>query len=141
MSKHFGSYIKSLRNHCNLSGSQLADRIGVSQSYVSLLESGRANPPSNVLLHEIAEALDAPLDDLFVAADRVPPGVNLSIAVKLYREFEACHPNPDSLVEPPRDDLFDIAARNAGYKNLGDFAKRAGSNKSARARLRALVTP
>lgn len=57
--KEFGAYLKELRILQNLSTHKLAELSGVSQSYISHVESGRKkNVPSPDILKKIAKPLD-----------------------------------------------------------------------------------
>ncbi len=49
--------IKKARTEANLSQQQLADKAGIKQAQVSMIESGKVNP-SIGMLHSIATALD-----------------------------------------------------------------------------------
>lgn len=64
----FGRRIQSAINELNLSQSQLAEQIGVSQSYVSNLISGRKAAPSQAVVCSLAMALNIPVADLCALA-------------------------------------------------------------------------
>jgi transcriptional regulator with XRE-family HTH domain len=59
-----GSRIKRFRIDKGMAPSELADKAGVSRSYISSLESGTERKPSAALLYEIANALGVPMSDL-----------------------------------------------------------------------------
>jgi transcriptional regulator with XRE-family HTH domain len=59
-----GSRIKRFRIEKEMAPSELADKAGVSRSYISSLESGLERKPSAALLYEIASALGVPMSDL-----------------------------------------------------------------------------
>ena len=44
---------------------EVADRVFISERYLSDLEHGVKSKPSAILLHDLALVLDTPLDDLF----------------------------------------------------------------------------
>ncbi len=50
----------------------MADKIGISHSYISKLENGIDPPPSNDILLRMAEALNANSDEILIAAGRMP---------------------------------------------------------------------
>lgn len=50
--------VKRLRESKDLTQVQLAKRVGVSQSYIAQLESGRKAGPSLAVLKRLAKALD-----------------------------------------------------------------------------------
>lgn len=62
-----GEYIRSLRSSGGLSQKELAERIGISPSMLSLVESDRRDPTIR-LLRDVARALEIPPVALFAAA-------------------------------------------------------------------------
>lgn len=67
---NIGHAIKLCRQQRKLTQTELADRVGVSTSYVSLLERGHRDDPSISSLEKIAKGLDIPITLLlFLAAD------------------------------------------------------------------------
>jgi transcriptional regulator with XRE-family HTH domain len=66
---HLGSAIKFCRNQRGLTQPELAERAGVSASYLSILERGKRDPSFSII-EKIARALDLPLSLLiFIATD------------------------------------------------------------------------
>ncbi|MEI3611203.1 helix-turn-helix domain-containing protein [Pseudogracilibacillus sp. SO30301A] len=55
----FGSYIKRLRLENNLSSRKLAERSGISQGYLSQLETGANKNPSPEIVKKLANGLNA----------------------------------------------------------------------------------
>jgi transcriptional regulator with XRE-family HTH domain len=53
-----GSMIKRLREVNNLTQAELAKKVGVTQSYIAQLESGRKTNPSLESLKKLAKVLD-----------------------------------------------------------------------------------
>ena len=53
-----GMVIKRIREERGLSMRMLGEKIGVSDSYISQIENGRANPPSGETLSKLLNALD-----------------------------------------------------------------------------------
>lgn len=52
----FGSKVRSLRKHYNLTQKQLADKLGLSAAYLSALEHGHRGRPSRELVHDMCAA-------------------------------------------------------------------------------------
>ncbi len=67
-----GEHLREARRARNLSLRTLAERLGVSPSLISQIETGRANPSVSTL-YAIAAELDVSLDELLFN-DRRPPG-------------------------------------------------------------------
>lgn len=59
-----GANIKSIRQHKNISQRKLAERAGISNTYLSDIEVGRTNP-SLKTLEKIAAALEMEIKELF----------------------------------------------------------------------------
>lgn len=62
--------VKKLRKSKGLSQSELADKLGVSRTTVTMWESGGQNPRAETVV-QLANALGCSIDELF---DRVPLG-------------------------------------------------------------------
>jgi DNA-binding NtrC family response regulator len=63
INKIIGSRLRDIRRDCDLTTQQLADRVGVTQSQISQIETGRS-AASVVTLYRIAHALDLSLSKL-----------------------------------------------------------------------------
>lgn len=75
--KEFGVYLKKLRENQSLSTHKLAELSGVSQSYISHVESGRKkNVPSTEILKKLAKPLGVSPLDLIEKAGHLP--INLT---------------------------------------------------------------
>ena len=76
----FPERLRSLRKQAQLSQRDLAERIGVDFTYLSKIENGRVEPPSEVVLKGIARELAAELsrnetelaDELITLAGKIP---------------------------------------------------------------------
>ena len=56
--------IKALRERKGLSQKALADRIGVSDAYITMLETGKRANPSLKILKKLAKALGVPVTEV-----------------------------------------------------------------------------
>jgi transcriptional regulator with XRE-family HTH domain len=56
--------IKTLREEKGLSQKALANRIGVSDAYITMLETGKRKNPSLDILKRLAKALGVPVTEL-----------------------------------------------------------------------------
>jgi putative transcriptional regulator len=63
--------IKEYRTHQNLTQEDLAKAVGVRRETIVFLEQGKYNP-SLKLAHDVALALHAKIDDLFIFNDKDP---------------------------------------------------------------------
>jgi transcriptional regulator with XRE-family HTH domain len=70
--RYLGENLKRLRRQRDWTVERLADAIGVSKGYVSMVESGKRSPHW-VLLMKIAHALDDTLCRFFTTAEKIPP--------------------------------------------------------------------
>lgn len=71
----FGEKVRALRTGRNFTQRDLAERLGVSVSYISKVENERlhfGDYPSEKFVHKLAAELDADEDELLLLSDRVP---------------------------------------------------------------------
>ena len=68
----FGAVLRHHRQSAGLSVTELARRIGRTQSYVSQLESGALHPPDDAMLSKIAQVLGTDEERLIIEAGRLP---------------------------------------------------------------------
>ncbi|MBO2943824.1 helix-turn-helix domain-containing protein [Paenibacillus sp. F411] len=68
MEQAFGEYLKTLREDQNLSISQLSQAAGISGSQISRIENGLRGIPKPQTLRKLAEALQAPYEEMMQAA-------------------------------------------------------------------------
>lgn len=61
--------IKEFRAKYNLTQAQLAEKVGVRRETIVFLEKGKYNP-SLKLAHDIAKALNAKIEELFIFDDK-----------------------------------------------------------------------
>lgn len=81
---NIGNAIQLARTRRKLSQAKLAERVGLSVSYLSLLERSRRDPPLSTL-QRIAAGLHVPLEILFFlgAEDNELSGINKDLAGQL----------------------------------------------------------
>ena len=65
--RRFGSRIRELRLAAGLRQEDLAERCGLFRTYMSRVETGRANP-TLTMIHALADSLGVAVTELFVAA-------------------------------------------------------------------------
>jgi transcriptional regulator with XRE-family HTH domain len=71
--------VRSLREQAGLSLRQVEASTGVSNAYLSQIESGRVGAPSPKILERLARALNASYLDLLAAAGHLGPAMNRPI--------------------------------------------------------------
>lgn len=81
MSSNFGRLLRERRQEQELTLTALAGELGVTKSYLSMLESGRRQPADDQF-EALAHALEIPADVLRVAAGRLPPDVATAVPDK-----------------------------------------------------------
>lgn len=72
---NFGEYIKKMRNKKGLSSRELARRAGVSQAYLSQLETGKNNNPTAEIISKISKALDVDYMEMVFQTEAVQKSV------------------------------------------------------------------
>jgi len=92
--KKFGERIRNLRTQRGLTQKVLAERLGVSLSYISKVENERLNVgdyPSEKFVHKLADALEADEDELLLLTERVPLAIRQRIqeSPDLFRKLAA----------------------------------------------------
>jgi len=78
----FGEKIRNLRDEAGLTQKELANRLGVSQSYVNNVENAKlpfGEFPSEKFIHKLADELRADEDELLIMADKVPASIRFRI--------------------------------------------------------------
>lgn len=78
----FGLQVRTLRGDQGLTQQELADRLGVSVSYISKVENERlhfGDYPSEKFIHKLAAELKADEDELLILTDRVPHSIRKRI--------------------------------------------------------------
>jgi transcriptional regulator with XRE-family HTH domain len=90
----FGERVRELREKTNWTQRELAERLGVSVSYVSKVENERlhfGDYPSAKFISRLAEMLNADEDELLLLADKVPRAIRerLRQRPEAFRKFAA----------------------------------------------------
>jgi len=68
----FGERVRELRKAQGMSQRNLAERSGIDFTYLSKIENGRLEPPSEDVIRRIAEELNVSSDELIILADKLP---------------------------------------------------------------------
>ena len=77
-----GQRVRELRDLQDFTQKDLAERIGVSVSYISKVENDNlhfGDHPSTKFIHKLADELDADEDELLLLSDRVPDALRQRI--------------------------------------------------------------
>jgi len=75
-SQLFGKRLKELRKKARLTQRELAQKVGIDFTYLSKLESGATPPPSEKVILELANVLNADRDELLTLAGKIPPDIS-----------------------------------------------------------------
>lgn len=68
----FGKQLKELRKIKHITQRELANKIDVDFSYISKIETGALDPPSEELIIKIAKVLGVDSEELILSAKKVP---------------------------------------------------------------------
>lgn len=83
-----GRIIRNLRKSQGMTQAQLAEEIGVDESYVSKIEKGRLSyTPSEETLRLIAHTLEADTLELLAMAEKAPNELQMAVQSQQGREF------------------------------------------------------
>lgn len=78
----FGEHVRTLREARQFTQRVLAERVGVSVSYISKVENERlhfGDYPSEKFIHKLAAELETDEDELLLLADKVPSAIRKRI--------------------------------------------------------------
>lgn len=78
----FGSLLRDHRKRRRLTQQQLADAVGVDFTYISKVENGRVDPPSEATLQKIASVLEIDPEELLAHAGKVGPEIKTAAAAQ-----------------------------------------------------------
>lgn len=109
----FGGTIKRLRRERDLTQRAVAEKLEIDVTYLSKLENGRGEMPSEKLIRQLAGLLGADAEELLALAGRVPSEIReLALADVEFARFLRKIPAMD---EPERRKLY----RRAGSERKG----------------------
>lgn len=74
--KDFASLVRMLRENRGMSLRQLEGATGISNGYLSQIESGKVGAPSPKIIQKLATALDYPYIDLMDTAGHLTPQIS-----------------------------------------------------------------
>ena len=115
----FGQRLRDLRKQKNLSQRDLAARVGIDFTYLSKIEGGRLDPPSEVIIRRIAQVLEADEDELINLAGKVP------------KDLKAVLEESPQAVELLRV-LSERKLPDETYRRMLDLARESGANSSSK---------
>jgi transcriptional regulator with XRE-family HTH domain len=86
----FGQYVRTRRKEQHISQRDLAERVGINFTYLSKIETGDTDPPSEEVIWKIARVLEADGWDLLNRAGKIPKAIRAilednPLAVELLR--------------------------------------------------------
>ena len=115
-----GFKLRSLRKTRRLSLKQLADRVGCSPSYLSMVENGKVDPGVS-RLKKIADGLETTIVDLFQAQTGEKPVIRKH--ERTSAEFAASRTRIEILVPPLPEKQMDarLAIIYPGGSSVGDY--------------------
>ena len=70
--KSFGEYLRQLRKDKRITQRELADKINVDFSYISKIETGALQPPSEDIIIRIANILEVDVEQMIILAKKIP---------------------------------------------------------------------
>lgn len=110
-----GQAIRSVRQQAGMSQKELAQAVGIDQSYMSMIESGLRSNPGTRIIARLAQALQVSIDDLAALAGYLPqrqqPDPLADQAIRLFRRL-------------PRWRQEDVVAQLQLYLRLNETAPR-----------------
>ncbi|MFC1983986.1 helix-turn-helix domain-containing protein [Chloroflexota bacterium] len=71
----FGKRLRELRKQAGISQRELADKLNISFTYLSKIESGAMPPPSKSILFKLADALNIDREELLILAGKIPSDI------------------------------------------------------------------
>ena len=110
-----GQAIRNVRQQAGMSQKELAEAVGIDQSYMSMIESGQRSNPGTRIIARLAQALQVSIDDLAALAGYLPqhrqPDPLADQAIRLFRRL-------------PRWRQEDVVAQLQLYLRLNETAPR-----------------
>jgi len=100
----YGSYFKALREAKNLTLREVEKRTGISNAYLSQLETGKVKQPSPLNLHKLAQLFEVPYETLM---EKVGYPIPQNIEALTTREPVAAHGRLGTLTDAEELELLD----------------------------------
>ena len=94
-----GAYLKSLRNARGFSLREVEEKSGISNPFLSQLESGKVKQPSPVMLYKLAEVYGAPYEALMERAGHPVPHSSDAPPKALHRLGQISDEEEEALLE------------------------------------------
>lgn len=70
--KSFGEYLRQLRKDKHITQRELANKIDVDFTYISKIETGALQPPSEEIIIKIANVLGVDAEQMIILAKKIP---------------------------------------------------------------------
>ena len=115
-----GENIKDIRMEKGLTQKELADKVGISGAFMSLIEKG-ANNPSDENLIKIASVLNVSVDDLKTRETETPTIELISLLIKLTEKNKIKWEIMDSFNKKPT--MFKTIIKSVKYLITFDFTR------------------
>ena len=100
----YGSYFKALREAKSLTLREVEKQTGISNAYLSQLETGKVKQPSPLNLHKLAQLYEVPYETLM---ERVGYPVPQNVQTHMTRESIAAHGRLGALSDEEELELLD----------------------------------
>jgi len=71
MASEFGDYIRNLRKERKMGVRELERRSGISQAYISQIETGKRDTPKPIMINKLSKGLDVSYIELMIKAKYV----------------------------------------------------------------------
>jgi transcriptional regulator with XRE-family HTH domain len=70
--KSFGEHLRQLRKEKRITQRELADKIKVDYTYISKIETGALQPPSEDIIIKIAKVLEVDAEQMIILGNKIP---------------------------------------------------------------------
>lgn len=115
-----GENIKEIRIEKGLTQKELADKVGISGAFMSLIEKG-ANNPSDENLIKIASVLNVSVEDLRTKETETPTVQLINLLIKLTEKNKIKWENMNPFSESPFE--FNTTIKSVTYSIAYDFTR------------------
>ncbi|MCM3155623.1 helix-turn-helix transcriptional regulator [Priestia megaterium] len=101
-----GAYLKEKRNDKGLTLMCVAEIIGVTANYISLIERGK-NTPNDEIITKLADLYEIDEDDLFERFDKVPASIMKEVKkYKYLRKAISEISRKEDITEQDKEDIY-----------------------------------